>query len=229
MGGINMEMYLNIAVKMIVGSLGVFILIRLMGKKAMSELTPFDLLYVIILGALVEEALYDDKVNVFHILFAIILWGLLVYLLEKAIQRTESLSSLIEGEPSVLIEEGHLNMQELRENFFDMEQLRAMLRQEGVYSIDEVHYAILEVNGHLTVITKEEGVSPTFLLIEEGTIQQATLNYIDKDEKWLLKELEIMGHFKMKDIVYCEWQPDSKKLLVGTYNDTISRDIYIDD
>lgn len=82
-----MDMYIGITTKMIFGSLGVFILIRIIGKKAISELTPFDLLYIIILGALVEEALYDDKVNIFHVIFAIILWGSVVYIIEKILEK----------------------------------------------------------------------------------------------------------------------------------------------
>lgn len=102
-----MDMYIGIASKMLIGSLGVFIVIRLIGKKATSELTPFDLLYVIILGALVEEALYDDKVNVLHVIFAIALWGCVVYVVERILEKTEKMSSLVQGEPSVLIEKGN--------------------------------------------------------------------------------------------------------------------------
>lgn len=177
-----MDMYIGIASKMLIGSLGVFIVIRLIGKKATSELTHFDLLYVIILGALVEEALYDDKVNVLHVIFAIALWGCVVYVVERILEKTEKMSSLVQGEPSVLIEKGKLNVKELRENYLDMEQLRAILRQHNCYSIHEVYYAILEINGSLTVIPKQKKEIPTFLLVEEGAIKFKTLNGLGKSE-----------------------------------------------
>lgn len=224
-----MDMYIGISSKLITGAIGIFILLRIMGKKTMSELTPFDLIYILLLGAVVEEAIYDDKVNVLHVLFAIVLWGLFVYVIEKALQHTDKFSTFIEGEPAILIEKGRLNLKELDANFFDIEQLRSMLRQNNVYSIADVYYAILEVNGNLTVITKDEAVVPSALLIEFGTIQENTLNYIMKDELWLRTELSKQGHNDLSEIVYCEWLESSKELKIETYDNTIHKKIYIDD
>lgn len=224
-----MDMYIGISSKLITGAIGIFILLRIMGKKTMSELTPFDLIYILLLGAVVEEAIYDDKVNVLHVLFAIVLWGLFVYVIEKALQHTDKFSTFIEGEPAILIEKGRLNLKELDANFFDIEQLRSMLRQNNVYSIADVYYAILEVNGNLTVITKDEAVVPSALLIEFGTIQENTLNYIMKDELWLRTELSKQGYDDLDEIVYCEWLESSKELKIETYDNTIHKKIYIDD
>ena len=224
-----MDMYIGIASKLLIGSIGIFILLRIMGKKAMSELTPFDLIYILLLGAVVEEAIYDDMVNVLHVIFAFVLWGLFAYCIAKSLQKTDKFSTIIEGEPAVLIDKGQLNMKELEENFFDIEQLRSMLRQNNVYSIADVYYAILEVNGSLTVITKEEATIPTSLLIEMGSIQTKTLHYLGKDEGWLRTELAKMGYEKLEEIVYCEWSTDNQELLVETYQNTIHKKIYLDD
>ena len=224
-----MDMYIGISSKLITGAIGIFILLRIMGKKTMSELTPFDLIYILLLGAVVEEAIYDDKVNVLHVLFAIVLWGLCVYAIDKALQHSDKFSTFFEGEPAILIEKGRLNLKELDANFFDIEQLRSMLRQNNVYSIADVYYAILEVNGNLTVITKDEAVVPSALLIEFGTIQENTLNYIMKDELWLRTELSKQGHDDLDEIVYCEWLESSKELKIETYDNTIHKKIYIDD
>lgn len=224
-----MEMYIGIASKLIIGAIGIFILLRIIGKKAMSELTPFDLIYILLLGAVVEEAIYDDKVNILHVLFAITLWGIFVYVIEKSLQRTEKFSSFIEGEPAILIEKGQLNMKELDAIYFDIEQLRSMLRQNEVYSIADVYYAILEVNGSLTVVTKDQGVIPSVLLIEFGSVQMKTLKYIGKDESWLRTKLAKLGHDNLEDIVYCEWLEVENQLIVELYSNTIRKDIYIED
>ncbi len=224
-----MDMYIGIATKMIVGSIGIFILIRLIGKKAVSELTPFDLIYVVILGAIVEESIYDDMVNIFHVLFAIVLWGIVVYVVEKILEHTERLSSLLQGEPSILVEKGKLNLQELHKNHLDMEQLRAMLRQHGCYSIHEVYYAILEVNGALTIISKDEEEIPAYLLVEEGKLKENTLNYIGKNEAWLNTQLAELGYTSLDEIAYCEWDENEQKLLVGSIDDTVRKKVYLDD
>lgn len=224
-----MDMYIGIATKMLIGGIGIFILLRLVDQKPMSELTPFDLIYVVILGALVEEALYDDKVTVFHVIFAIILWGIFVYIVEKLLESTEKISSLIEGDPSVLIDQGRLNMKELNRNHFDMEQLRTVLRLNQCYSINDCYYAILEVNGSFTIITKDEMEIPTFLLIEEGKIVSKTLKGLDKDEDWLKSKLNELGEYKMTDILYCEWDVQKEEMYIGTYGETINKKIYLDD
>lgn len=224
-----MAMYISIAVKILVGSIGIFVLMRIIGKKAISEVTPFDLLYVLILGALVEEAIYDDQVSIFHVLFAIIVWGITVYIVEKIIEKTEFLSSKIQGEPSVLIDKGRLNLKELKRNHFDMEQLRVMLRSKDCYSIDEAYYAILEVSGGLTVITKETMAMPTYLLIEDGNIKPNTLHGINKTEDWLRSELAKLGQRDLENIIYCEWNANEEKIVFDTYENTIDETIYIDD
>jgi len=224
-----MDMYISIAIKMLIGSIAIFTLMRIIGKKAMSELTPFDLLYVLILGALIEESIYDEAVNVLHVIFAIVLWGITVYSVEKTLEKTEFLSSLIHGEPSVLIDKGHLNMKELKTNHFDMEQLRAMLRQNDCYSINDAYYAILEVNGGLSVIKKDEQNILTLLLIEEDKIKPKTLQGLNKDKKWLHKKLADKGYPKLEDIIYCEWHIEKEELIVETHENTIDETIYIDD
>lgn len=224
-----MDMYISIASKMLIGSIGIFFLIRIIGKKAMSELTPFDLLYVLILGALVEEALYDDQVNILHLIFALTLWGIVVYIIEKILEKTEKISSLFQGKPSVLIDKGKLNLKELDANHFDMEQLRSMLRQNNCYSINEAYYAILEVNGALTVITKNQMENVTFLLIEEGRVKSNILESINRNEEWLRKELKNEGYTAIENIIYCEWNVQEEKMMVDTYDNTINENIYIDD
>lgn len=226
---IKVDMYIGIASKMLIGSIGIFMLIRLVGKKAMSELTPFDLLYILILGAIVEEAIYDDKVDVFHVIFALILWGVVVYIVEKLLEKTEKLSTLIQGKPSILIEKGKLNLKEIKNNHFDMEQLRSMLRQNDCYSIYDAYYVILEVNGGLTVIKRDQEELPTLLLIEEGKIKKKVLKGLHKDEKWLRKELKEQGQSNIENILFCEWKMDEEIFLIKTYDETVHKNIPIDD
>lgn len=224
-----MDMYIGIATKMIVGGIGIFVLLRLLGKKPMSELTPFDLIYIVVLGALVEESIYDHHVNILHIIFAITLWGAFVYIIEKLLESTEKVSTLIEGEPSVLIDQGRLNMKELNANHFDMEQLRTVLRVNHCYSINDCYYAVLEVNGAFTIIKKDEMAVPSLLLIEEGTVVSKTLAGLDKDESWLRSKLSEEGYHKVEDILYCEWDKQKEEMYVGTYDHTINKKIYLED
>lgn len=77
----------------------------------------------------------------------------------------------------------------------------------------EAYYAILEMNGSVTVIKKSEKQDPSVLLIDDGRIDHDTLASIDKDEDWLLKELSKEGYSNVKDIFYAEWLPEGELYL----------------
>src|SRR5699024_9474373 len=147
----------------------------------------------------------------------LVLWGTVVYMVEKLLEKTEKISTLVQGKPSILIEKGKLNFEELENNHFDMEQLRSMLRQNNCYSIHDAYYVILEVNGGLTVIKKDQEEMPTLLLLEEGKIKTNVLKSIHKDEEWLREKLAEKGHNKIENILYCEWSLDEEKILIETY------------
>lgn len=230
LGGLNkMDMYIGIATKLIIGAIGIFTVMRIVGKKAISEITPFDILYVILLGAVVEEAIYDDKVNVLHVLFATALWGAFVYTVELILQKSEKGATITQGQPSVLIHKGKLNLLELEKNHFDMEQLRTLLRSKDVYSINDVYYAILEVSGQVTVITKDKMRMPTLLFIEGGQIKTKTLKEANKDTAWLISELSKKDFNDISKILYCEYDIDKDEMYVETYDNTIQRKITIED
>lgn len=220
-------MYVDIAVKMLVGALAVFIILRVIGKKAISELTPFDLIYVLVLSGILEGAIYDSLVSVFHLIFAMALWAMVVYLIELTLEKTKYATKIIQGEPAVLISGGQLNQEELKKNHIDLEQLRALLRQHGCYTLKEAYYAILEINGNLTVIKKSEKEAPSILLVDEGRIDQEVLSSLDKDETWLRNELEKEGHTDIEDIIYCEWLPDGE-LFVYTKEETTNKEDRLD-
>jgi len=100
-----------------------------------------------------------------------------------------------------------------------MEQLRSMLREKGIFSIKEVKFAILEINGQLSVMKKENespvtpemlSIEPkeaafTHLIIDEGEIKSKALKAIEKDETWLRNELSKLGYDDIRNIYYAEW------------------------
>lgn len=82
-------MVFTIILKLFFGLFGLLLVARLLGKKTLSEITPFDLIYTLVLGGILEESIYDDNVSVFHVLFAIALWALLIYFIEEFVKKNE--------------------------------------------------------------------------------------------------------------------------------------------
>lgn len=222
-----MLVYGSLALKLLLGSAVIFVILRLEGKKTAAELTPFDLIFFLVLGGILETPLYDPAIWIWDVLFALLLWGGWVFLINYAIKKTMTVSKILQGEPSVLISEGKINRKALEENRIDLEQLRAMLREKNCYTLRVVNYAILEIDGKFNVIRKDQDDVPSILLIDEGRIDKDTLESIERDENWLLEHLKKEGFHRIEDVFYCEWIPD-EGFHVATYEDDNGLDIKLD-
>lgn len=221
-------MFLQIASKLIVGLIGLLLITRLLGKKTLSEITPFDLIYTLVLGGILEESIYDDKVNALHFLFAVALWGIMIYFLESVVQKKDKINTFIKGSPSVLIYDGELNLSEIKNNHIEMEQLRSMLRSQNCFSLRTVKYAVLEIGGSVSVMNEsEEDDEFSYLLIDEGVIEQKTVQFIGKDNDWLIESLKEDGHPNFEEIVYAEWTP-KQGLYVKTYQQSEKKQIKLE-
>ncbi|WP_062532450.1 DUF421 domain-containing protein [Jeotgalibaca dankookensis] len=221
-------MFALIALKLLFGFLGLLLVVRLLGKKSMSEITPFDLIYTLVLGGILEESIYDDAVNTGHLLFAIGLWAVMIYLIEQFVQKNDKVNKWVKGEPAVLIRNSKLNVKEITKNHIEMEQLRAMLRQEQCFSLENAKHVILETAGQISVIAKsEEDKTMTLLLVDEGKIKNKVLQTNNLDDSWLRKKLQEEGYTNLKEIIYVEWSQE-KGFYVITYADTESVSYKID-
>lgn len=220
---------MSIAVKLVVGLIGLLIVMRLLGKKPMSEITPFDLIYTLVLGGIVEESIYDDAVHIGHIAFSLLIWGALIYAIEVFVQKSDGVNRTVKGKPSVLVLDGKLNVAELEKNHMEMEQLRTLLRNQDCFSLKEAKHAILETGGEISVMKKEDEDSVlSVLLIDEGHIEENSLKSIGKDRGWLLEELAKVRKEGPEDIIYAEWSKENG-LYTVSYSETIRHEARIDD
>ncbi|MFD1445541.1 DUF421 domain-containing protein [Oceanobacillus profundus] len=223
----------SISIKVICGLLALLLVVRLLGKKELSQITPFDLVYLLVLGGLLEESIYDDLVTVWQVLYAIGLWAVLIYIIELIVRRFDRMRTVIKGEPSIIIKDGELDVKTLKKNKLESEQLRTMLRQQGIFSLQEVKYAVLEPSGQLSVL-KNELSSPvtaemlsikpkkatlTHLLVDEGRIEKKALKNIQKDERWLRAQLAEKGYKDLSKIYYAEWSSVNGIVVRGVKRD----------
>ena len=96
---------------------------------------------------LVEDTVYDELVTVWDLLYAVFLWAILIYIIESIVRKFDWVQPIIKGKPSIIINDGELDLKLLKKNKLDFEQIRTMLRQQGFFSIKEVKYAVLEPSG----------------------------------------------------------------------------------
>lgn len=215
--------YTYIAVKLVTAFVGLWIMTKLLGKKEISQLTPFDFISSLMLSELVGNTIYDREVRYGELLFALALWMVLSLALEKVAEIFPQLATTLSGRPDIIIRDGKIDEKAMKRNNLDMHQVGMLLREQEVFSLRDVAYAIFETNGNLSVlkssaaenITRKDlklPVEPVYLsriLIDKGFVEKDELHAIGRDEAWLLGELQTHGITRLADVVYAEWSEDS--------------------
>lgn len=137
----------------------VMFVMRLWGKKHLSELSPFDLILTLILSESLQNALVDDDKS---IVGGFLSFGTLIVLnviANKLGFWSRTAEKIIEGTPKILIRKGCIDEKTLKEESMTMQELHSALRQQGVMDPNEVEWGIIEPNGKFSVIKKQEKAS----------------------------------------------------------------------
>lgn len=182
----------------------VLIVMRLMGKREIGQLQPFELAISIMIADLASIPMTEIGIPIFNGIIPIL--GLLVMHLTISVINLKSLKAreIICGKPSILIYRGKINEKALIKERFTINELEERLRGNNVVNLGDVEYAILETSGQVTVIQKPEkrntipedfNITPDYEgipydLVVDGKIMSKNLQAIGKNYAWLKKEVE---------------------------------------
>ena len=185
----------------------VLIVMRLMGKREIGQLQPFELAISIMIADLAAVPMADIGIPISSGVMPIL--GLLVMHLVISVINIKSTKAreIICGKPSILIFRGKVDEDMLRKERFTINELEERLRNNNIFNIGDVEYAILETSGEINVILKPEKRNPTledmnisakyegiaYDLVIDGVIQYDNLKKIKKDYTWLKKEVGKFG------------------------------------
>jgi len=198
-------MLFSLALKVVVLFLATVVVMRMMGKSIIVQLTPYDLVAIFIVATVASEPLVTDD---FTLREALISLGILVvvYLLFSGLTLNQAVSNFFLGQPTILVKHGKLVEEGLEKARMSLMQLMATLRAGGYPELQDIAYAILEPIGELSVIptSKARPVSPADLNLEtdyrglpmvvvaDGVVQEKNLQLLDKDLEWLMEKLEVL-------------------------------------
>ena len=179
------------------------IVYRVMGKREIGELSIMDFIVSIFIAELAAISIenYND-----NMLLSIIPIGVLVGLqiiTSKISLKSEKVRSVIDGNPSVIINRGKINFEEMLKQRYNLDDLLTQLRAKSIKSIEEVDYAILETSGKLSIFKREDDKNRTYPLpvIIDGKVQEDVLVQIKKSKSWLEENLKREGYL-LEDIFY---------------------------
>lgn len=177
---------------------------RIMGKREIGQLGIIDLIISILIAELVAMSIENFNSSIWLTIFPIILLVILEVVLALIATKSRKFRVLIDGKPSIIIIHGRLNYKEMIRQRYTLDDLLLELRQKSIKSIEEVEYAFLENNGHLSIFLfdkKRNSSDYPMPLIVDGRLDRDILYKINKDINWLNKEL-LEKNLTYKDIFY---------------------------
>lgn len=191
-------------------------LTRLIGKKQIRQATFFDFITAIAVGDIAAEHLADPEEDFFPWLLATILWFGLTIAIDILVMKHRPLGKLLEGEPSVVIENGRIREKDLFRNYLRVDDLMARLRTQGYFNPTDVEYAVFETDGSMSVLPKSQArpVQPRDLgiptqyegitreVIVDRKVIPANLKQMGLSEEWLAGELVKQGYTGPDEIFY---------------------------
>lgn len=218
---INYSELWDVTIRSLLSLVTLFFVTKLIGKKQVSELSLFDYVIGITIGNFAAEMTINLESNELNGILAVIIFGLVAYIVSKLTMKSIKLRRYFIGVPTMIIQDGKILYEPLRKMKMDINDLLEQCRMSGYFDISEIEYAILEASGDLSILPKAEykpltpkdmniAVDKSSLcanVIIDGKIMDNNLKIINKSSKWLLNQLK---HKKYNDV--------SKLLLVTVDN-----------
>lgn len=198
----------NVLIKGYISLLFLFFVIKLLGKKQVSQLNIFDYVIGISLGNLAAEMTINSDISIINGFLAMAIYGSCSLFVSYITNKSIIARRFISGVPIILIEHGKISKKALQKVKLDLNDLMQDAREDGIFDISKVDYAVMEVSGKVTFLLKNEE-NPitkkdmkikmekqglTANLIMDGNIMPNNLKAFGKDEKWLLQKVKESGY-----------------------------------
>lgn len=209
--------------EMIIRTTGAFFAIlflaRFIGKKQISQLTFFHYVTGITFGSIAAEISAQVETPFWDGLVALIWWTVLTILISYLSLKSEKLRVLFDDKPTILIQNGTILPKNLKKARLSLDELSMLLREQSVFSVADVDYAVFETNGELSIMKKpameaatkqdvKASTTPTQYIptqvINDGKVILPNLLNLNLTEDWLMKKLKKKNVMKVEDVFYAQ-------------------------
>ena len=146
---------MDLVLRAVVTFFFIFLLTRIIGRRELSSLEPFDLILLIVLGDAVQQGLTQDDYSVTGAVTVITTFAILQVLLSYLSFRLPRLRPILDGEPIVVVQDGKVIERNLKRERLTVEELAEEARMSQIGSLEDVQWAVLETSGQISFITKQ--------------------------------------------------------------------------
>jgi len=200
-----------------------------------TSITYFNYVTGITFGSTTAEIIVNRHITLLQGIASLVLWSLLAFIIALIGLHSVKAREILDGQPTILIKKGQILEKALAKQHLNIDDLIMLLRNKDVFSPEEVEFAILEPDGKLSVLRKEELLPatkkdikatvapiqtiPTELIVD-GRIVEKNLIKIDVSVAWLHQQLKKAGIHSLDQVFYAELQLDGT-LYIDKYQDAI--------
>lgn len=198
-----MPITLVVVIRSVIAFFVLLLLVRVMGKQQVAQLTFFDYVVGITIGSIASTLSVQANENLLSTMAGLVTWATLAILMAYLSMHNARIRKLIDGGPTVVVQNGKILEENLRRIRIPLEQLLSELRTMGVFNISEVESALFEPGGKISVqkksqkqpVTPEDlNISPQYIglpvnLIMDGAILQDSLKSLNLSKAWLQHQL----------------------------------------
>jgi uncharacterized membrane protein YcaP (DUF421 family) len=145
---------MDIVLRAAVAFVLILFLTRIVGRRELSTLEPFDLILLVTIGDLVQQGVTQNDFSLTGMFLAVGTIGLLTVAFSYLPFRFQVLRPVLEGEPIIIVEDGEVVERNIRRQRVTKEEIAAAARQQSIASLQDVRWAVLETNGSISFIKK---------------------------------------------------------------------------
>ena len=210
-----MSNFFNICFRTILVLIILFFITKMMGKKQISELNFFDYVVGITIGSIAADISLDIEKNMIAGIAALFIYGFISYIISFVSIKSILARRFFIGVPTVLVEKGEIIESGLKKSKIDVNDLLMEARENGYFNLDEIDYALMEVNGNISFLPKEkekpvtkrdmkikcsnEGLTVNAIIDSKFMVNN--MKAINKDKEWLDHELKVNGYDNYDNIL----------------------------
>lgn len=148
---------LTIVIRVIIIYIITIVVMRLMGKRQIGDMEPFELVITLIIADLATIPMADPTIPIWYGILPLLVMQVIHFFVVKLQCKNKKIRQILSGSPVIVISPKGIDFQKLKELDICKDELMELLRSKDIYDIKDVDYAILESNGKLSVVPKGEG------------------------------------------------------------------------
>ena len=194
-----------IFIRTIIVFITLLVVMRLMGKRQIGEMQPYELVITLIIADLACIPMADNSIPLLYGIIAI----LTVYLLHQIVclidLNFDKAKKIVSGEPSIVLNKNGIDDTQLKKNNLDVSDLIESLRVEGYFSLDAVEYALYEAEGTFSALPKQGYQklqnSLSVIIARDGKFDKKNISLTKKTEEYYLEILKKHDCSRLKDVL----------------------------